>query len=183
MIDYEFLYIISIPIYLILLNVLRVKKIMLNKIMIYSLFYFYIISLLAVTLFPIPIKWLNEIWNYNKDTNNYIPFMSIIDIMSNKQLDITIKIKQIIWNIVLFIPMWFFVPLVWENKKYFKKTLLIVVLSTIWIELTQLFISFLIWFNYKITDLDDILLNSLWGIIGYFLYRMFQWSVLNIFKK
>lgn len=183
MLDYEFLYIISIPIYLILIIVLGVKKVKLNKIFLYSLFYFYIVSLLAVTLLPIPFQWLNEIWIYKKDINNFVPFKSIIDIMSNKQLDITIKIKQIIWNIILFIPMWFFIPLIWENKRIFKKTLLIVILSTIWIELTQFFISLLIWFNYKITDVDDILLNSLWGIIGYFLYRMFQWSTLDIFKN
>ncbi|MDP2090738.1 MAG: VanZ family protein [Candidatus Gracilibacteria bacterium] len=182
MLDYEFLYIISIPIYVIFIIVLKVKKIRFNKILLYSLFYFYIISLLAVTLFPIPIQGLNEIGIYNKDTNNYIPFMSIIDII-NKQLDIIIKIKQIIGNIVLFIPMGFFVPLIWENKKFINKTLLIVLLCTIGIEITQLFISNLIGFSYKITDVDDILLNSLGGIIGFYLYKMFQGSFFDIFKK
>lgn len=173
MLDYEFLYIISIPIYIIFLIVFISQKLNIKKIILYSCFYFYIISLIAVTMFPIPIQWLKEIWIYWWNDNNFIPFLSIFDILSNDNLDITIKIKQVIGNIIIFIPMWFFIPFIWKNKNYFKKALLIGILSTFSIELLQYIISLILWFSYKITDIDDIILNTLGFIIGFILYNLF----------
>lgn len=69
MLDYEFLFIISIPIYILFLITLIWKKVFIKKIILGSLFYFYIIILLAVTIFPIPIQWLKEIWIYGGDNN------------------------------------------------------------------------------------------------------------------
>ena len=179
MLDYEFFYIISIPIYILLLVVVILQKVSIKKIIIRSLFYFYIISILAVTIFPIPIQGLKEIGLYGWGNNNFIPFVSILDISFNDNLSITIKIKQIIGNIVLFIPMGFFIPLIWKCKKYFRKALLIGILCSLSIELLQYIISLLLEFNYKVTDVDDILLNTLGFIIGFFLYRLFHWRVIK----
>lgn len=177
MLNYEFLYIISIPIYITLLVFIIWKKVSIKKIILYTLFYFYVISLIVVTLFPIPIQGLEEIWKYANGINNFIPFKSIIDILSNDNLSIMIKMKQIIWNIVLFVPMWFFIPLLWISKNQLNKALLIGIISTLSIELTQFLISLLLGFSYKITDIDDILLNILGFIIGFFLYKLFQMSI------
>lgn len=174
MIDYEFLFIISIPIYIIFLIVLILKKVAIKKIILNSLFYFYIISLLAVTLFPVPIQWLKEIGKYAW-VNNYIPFFSIFDILLNENLDVFIKMKQIIGNVILFIPMWFFIPFIWKSKSYFKNALLTGILCSFLIELFQHIISLLLGFNYKITDIDDILLNTIGFAIGFVLYKLFHW--------
>ena len=175
MLDYEFFYIISIPIFILFIIVMIWKKIFFKKIILYSLFYFYIITLLAVTIFPIPIQWLKEIWIYGGN-NNFIPFSSIRGILFNDNLHVIIKMKQIIGNIILFIPMGFFIPFIWKSKTYYKKTLLIGIVYSFCIELLQYIISFLLWFNYKVTDIDDILLNTLGFIIGFFLYKLFKWS-------
>lgn len=170
MLDYEFLFIISIPIYIVFLIVLIWKKISLNKIILKSLFYFYVISIIAVTIFPIPIQWLKEIWIY-WGNNNFIPFESIFDIMFNDNLSIAIKMKQIVGNIILFIPMWFLIPLILKGKNSFKNALLIWILSSLSIELLQCLISLLLWFSYKVTDIDDILLNVLGFVFGYILSK------------
>lgn len=175
MLDYEFLFIISIPIYIIFLIILIWKKVVIKKTILNSLFYFYVIILLAVTIFPIPVQWLKEIWTYGGD-NNFIPFVSILSILSNDNLTVIIKMKQIIGNIILFIPMGFFIPLIWKSMNYFKKALLIGILYSIWVELAQHIISLLLWFNYKVTDVDDILLNTFWFIMGFFFYKLFVWS-------
>ncbi|MDD3646620.1 MAG: VanZ family protein [Candidatus Gracilibacteria bacterium] len=179
MLDYEFFYIISTPIYIFFLIVFIWKKIKVEKIILTSIFYFYIISLLTVTIFPIPIQGLNEVGIYAGDNNNYIPFLSILDILINDNLGTIIKIKQIVGNIVLFLPMGFFIPLIWKSKDYFKKALLIGLGFSFCIELLQYIISLILGFNYKVTDIDDILLNTLGFIIGFFLYKLFQKSLEN----
>lgn len=177
MLDYKFLFIISIPIYILFLVYVIWKKVSIMKIVLYTLFYFYVISLIAVTIFPIPIQGLEEIWIYADGINNFIPLKSIIYILFNDSLSIMIKMRQIIWNIILFIPMWFFIPLIWKSKSHFKKALLIGILCSICIELLQYIISLLLGFSYKITDVDDILLNTLGFVIGFFLCKLFQWSI------
>ncbi|MDD3145019.1 MAG: VanZ family protein [Candidatus Gracilibacteria bacterium] len=170
MLDYEFLFIISIPIYIVFLIVLIWKKISLNKIILKSLFYFYVISIIAVTIFPIPIQGLKEIGIYGGN-NNFIPFESIFDIMFNDNLSIAIKMKQIVGNIILFIPMGFLIPLILKGKNSFKNALLIGILSSLSIELLQCLISLLLGFSYKVTDIDDILLNVLGFVFGYILSK------------
>lgn len=179
MLDYEFLYIISIPIYIVFLIILILKKINLNKILLNSFFYFYIVSLLAITIFPIPIKWLKEIWIYWWQNNNFIPFASIIEIWTNENLSNYIKIKQILWNIVLFIPMWFFVPFIWKKYIFIKKSIFVWLISSLSIEITQYIISLILWFNYKSADIDDILLNTIWFIFWIILFRLFHNWFLN----
>lgn len=173
MIDYQLFYIFSISLYIIVIIILLFREIKIKNIYLYSFFYFYITSILAITVFPIPIQWLEEIWKYVKERNNYTPFLSIFDILLNENLSIFIKIKQIVWNIAIFVPMWFFIPIICENKNYFKKVLLIGIWFSFFIELVQYIVSFLLWFNYRITDIDDILLNTLWLAIGFILYKLF----------
>lgn len=173
MIDFKFLFFISIFLYIIFLIFLIIKKLKAKKIIIISLFYFYIVSLLWVTLFPIPIDWLDEIWKFWLE-NNFIHLKSIYEISLNNNLSFFIKIKQIIWNIIIFIPLWFFIELIWKIKLNLKKAIYIWIFSSLTIEFIQFIISFILWFNYKITDIDDVILNTLWFIFWYFLYKLFK---------
>lgn len=173
MIDYEFLYVISWPIYIIFLIYLIVKKVSIGRIIVFSLFFLYIISLLSITILPLPIEWLNEIKNtFWENYNNYIPFASIFDILSNQNLGTFIKVKQVLWNIILFLPMGFLVPIIWKSKNVIKKALIIWLLSSFFIEILQFIISSFLWFNYKITDIDDIMLNTFGFIIWFYLYKI-----------
>jgi glycopeptide antibiotics resistance protein len=172
MLDYEFFYIISIPIYIILLLWFIFKRFHFKKIFIISIFYFYLISLLAVTLFPIPIQWLQDIWIYYEwNKNNFLPLSSIGNILWNEYLSLFQKMKQVLWNIIIFIPLWFFIPFFWKSKNSFQKIIYIGVLCSISIELLQYFIWFSIGIHYKITDVDDIILNTIGFIIWLYLYK------------
>lgn len=179
MLDYEFFYIVTFPIFLILQLLLWKKKINKIKVVFISLFFYYIIALLAVTLFPIPIQWLQEMSRYWWQNNNFIPLSSIFEILNHQSLGLFLKAKQILWNIILFIPLWFFVPLIWIKKQKIHDVILIGLWSSIFIEFLQFFISFLLWFHYKSTDIDDIILNTLGFIIGFFLYKITK----NVFWK
>ena len=137
-------------------------------------FYFYIIFVLWVTLFPIPISWLKEISIYSANTNNYIPFSSILEIYLNNNLPFIVKFKQIIGNIILFIPMWFLFQFILKYKWYFKYELFIGFFSSIFVELSQFIISLFLWFSYKVTDIDDVILNTFGFMVWFLIYKLFK---------
>lgn len=179
MLDYEFLCIFSFIGYIFLLIKLKWNKINPIRILHFSIFYFYIVALLAVTLFPIPIQWLQEMSRYGWQNNNFIPLSSIFEILNHQSLGAFLKAKQILWNIILFIPLWFFLPLIWVKKQKIQDLILIGLWGSVLIEFLQYFISCLLWFQYKSTDIDDIILNTFGFIIGFFLYKITK----NVFWK
>lgn len=74
-------------------------------------------------------------------------------------------------NIVLFVPLGFFIPIVLKNKRKLYKTTLIALGITFSVEFVQYFIG-------RSSDIDDIITNLLGAIIGYTVFK-----VLNTFLK
>ena len=85
--------------------------------------------------------------------------------------------KNIIGNVLLFVPYGFFASLYIELKSPFKAFLLILVAS-LSIEVTQLAIG-------RVFDVDDILLNVVGGMIGYLMYMIIYkiGEIFPFFKK
>lgn len=75
-------------------------------------------------------------------------------------------IKNVLGNILLFIPLGFFISHYLKSKKIIWP-LLIIFISSITIETTQLKIG-------RVFDVDDIILNIIGGIFGYLLYKSFN---------
>lgn len=67
-------------------------------------------------------------------------------------------------NILLFMPLGFLLPTIWPQFRTIKKTVCTGFLFSLAIELGQLL-------NHRITDIDDLLMNTLGAILGYLLYR------------
>ena len=67
-------------------------------------------------------------------------------------------------NIILFIPLGFLIPVIWNKYNLIKTTIVGIILSLL-IEITQLF-------NYRSTDINDLLTNLIGTIIGYIIYRI-----------
>lgn len=172
MLDYEFLFIISIPLFILYILYLIIQKYSIQDIILRGIFYFYFTSLVAVTLFPIPFQGLDEIGKYGWWYNNFIPFASIFDIFGNNNLAFQIKLKQIIGNIILFLPLWFLISLITKKNYTFKHIISIGILWSLCIESIQFIISSILGFTYKSFDIDDILLNTLWCIIWFILYKI-----------
>ncbi|GAC42181.1 glycopeptide resistance protein VanZ-F [Paenibacillus popilliae] len=72
-----------------------------------------------------------------------------------------------ILNIILFMPLGFLLPTIWPQFRTIKNTACTGFFFSLAIELTQLL-------NHRITDIDDLLMNTLGAIIGYLLYRAFK---------
>ena len=63
-------------------------------------------------------------------------------------------------NVLLFIPFGFFLPTLWEKFRNVKSTIVAGLLTTLFIEISQLFTG-------RATDIDDVITNILGTIIGY----------------
>lgn len=92
-------------------------------------------------------------------SSNYIPFKEMFRYSIGSRL----FAKNVLGNILMFIPYGFFVSYFLELKRK-REGLLLILLVSISIEFTQLAIG-------RVFDIDDILLNTLGGMIGFYAYR------------
>lgn len=113
-------------------------------------------------------KWSREAgaWNYN-----LILFRSIKSQFFH--FDSMWAMKNLVANIVAFIPLGFLIPIVFISNAKFYRTVLICLISILLIESMQ-FITMLGSF-----DVDDILLNLIGCILGYFCYVIYNKIIVN----
>ena len=92
--------------------------------------------------------------------NNFIPFKEIL----RYEFGARLFVKNIIGNVLLFVPYGFFTALYVDIKKS-RSAFFLVLLASVAIEVTQLGIG-------RVFDVDDIILNVLGGMIGFYIYRI-----------
>lgn len=113
-------------------------------------FLIYIISLFYVVTFQ-DVSW---------STSNFIPFKE----MFRYRIFSTMFFKNVIGNMIMFMPYGFFISYILKlNKK--RIVLILSLLISVTIEITQLIIG-------RVFDVDDILLNVVGGLVGYLIYRI-----------
>lgn len=71
-------------------------------------------------------------------------------------------------NILGFMPAGFFIPMLWEEKKGFLFTVSVTFQMSLTVEVLQLL------FRVGSFDVDDLILNTLGGILGYFLLKKIE---------
>ena len=124
------------------------KKFVLHKEIFNLIFILYIMCLFEVVTFQ----------DVNFGTSNFIPFKEIFRYNIGSRL----FVKNIIGNVLLFLPYGYFISFYLKNKKIIPSMLLTLVVSTT-IEIVQLNIG-------RTFDVDDIILNTIGGIIGSGIY-------------
>lgn len=124
------------------------KKFQLHKELIYLISIVYILCLFHVVTFQ----------DSNYGVSNFVPFKEIFrySIGSDK------FIKNVMGNIVLFVPYGFLASYFLDNKKLSVISILTIIIS-LTIESVQYYIG-------RVFDIDDIILNLLGGIIGFLIY-------------
>jgi len=147
------------------------------RLLVLFFFYVYISMIILIVLLPMPVyKESIEIFKGMYIKNNYIPFKSIIQIINN--LSLATALKQVMGNIIMFVPFGFFIPILFR-KYSIKKYTIICFLIACSIEMSQLVLSNIIGVRFKITDIDDVILNLSGGVIGYYIFNP-TWA---LFKK
>lgn len=115
-------------------------------------FLIYILSLFQVVTF--------EDQSLYSSGNNLVPFREIMRYKVGSRL----FIKNVIGNVVLFIPYGIFASLYAKLEKPFHAFCL-VFFASVTVETTQLLIG-------RVFDIDDIILNVVGGLIGFFIYKL-----------
>lgn len=96
----------------------------------------------------------------NYGLSNFIPFREIFRYAIGSPL----FIKNIIGNILLFLPYGYFIGYYINNKKIWSAAVLTMIIS-ITIEIVQLNIG-------RIFDIDDVILNTCGGVLGFLIYTV-----------
>lgn len=95
----------------------------------------------------------------NYGTNNFVPFREIFRYDVNSRL----FLKNVIGNVLLFVPFGIFVTYYVKNDKVYQ-TLFLSILVSCSIEFAQSVIG-------RTADIDDVILNTMGGILGYIIFK------------
>ena len=132
----------------------------------YAVFIFYLILLFSVVLFKYnsPLELLGEERDFYQSLN-LTPLQTIQHYFDGTfHVSPAVSFYNILGNVLLFIPLGIYLPLVCQNFRFWSTFLLIVCLSFT-IELAQYI------FQLGATDIDDLLLNSLGGALGMLIFN------------
>lgn len=127
-----------------------------------ALFFGYMVGLFSITL---EIETLLETGPRFDGEFNLVPFRQIrrfLNYMESAHANVNL------WgNILVFMPVGFFIPLLWRRKKP-------LLAGTLWTMGVSLFIETFQLITPRVSDIDDIILNTLGGFLGALLYLLFR---------
>ena len=139
-------------------------KLSIEHIVIVYIFVYYLTGVLSFTGIPSIMDIVHNRFgiitpkglNFPPDKINLIPFLWITE-----------GVRPYLENILLFIPLGFMLPCIWKKYEVLWKTALSGITFSLIIELSQLF-------NGRITDIDDLLMNTLGALIGWVIFRLLK---------
>jgi len=152
----------------------------LRGLILYS-FILYMITIYFLVILPLPKK---EEVVYQDNMIRIIPFGFIKDIINETSFtlnDFSTYIKAftepciytVVLNIFMTIPFGMYLRYYFQCNK--KRTLILSFLLSLFFELTQLTGLYFIYpYQYRVFDVDDLITNTLGGVIGYFVMGLFQ---------
>lgn len=113
-----------------------------------------------------------DYWEQIRMSMNLKPFHTIAKytrlLSSSRSYLVRTAAVNLFGNVIMFIPLGFFLPLVFQTLQKLRKVLLTTLLSIGLIEILQLFTLL------GSCDIDDLILNLLGTAIGYGIYRVMK---------
>ena len=103
-------------------------------------------------------------WN----SHNFIPFKTIIYYLFLADINLNMRVENLVGNIIGFAPFGFILPLLSKKFLLFKN----IAIASFCLSLTFELVQFV--FKFGSFDVDDLILNTLGGVIGYIaIYAIF----------
>lgn len=134
------------------------KRERIKTVFLYGVFICYILLLIKILL-------LSRISHSELRSINLIPFHSIIQYISGSSANIkTFAFSNVVGNIVIFIPLGIYLSL-FKNDKRVITNLLFIFIVSLFVEIIQGLLGI------GASDIDDIILNCLGGLIGILGYK------------
>lgn len=136
-----------------------------KKYVIIIFFVSYLILLIKVIVFKYPtVMWfssMHEVSVRQQFANgNFVPLKTILNYISGEPTW-NIAIRNIVGNIILFIPLGLFVPIIYRRLITLKHVLVIAFLLSVALESAQGLL------RAGAVDVDDVILNVLGAVVGY----------------
>lgn len=107
---------------------------------------------------------------------NIVPFKTIIKFLTSSY-NLNVVMINIAGNIAAFVPMGFLLPIAFSRLNSFRKVLIAVFSATLSIEIFQYI------FAVGTSDVDDVILNVLGGILGYIMMKISVALLSLIYEK
>jgi len=116
---------------------------------------------------------MGVIWNFDPryldsfllNRVNLIPFRTVLEYLNSFSIPFYTKIINLLGNILAFVPFGFFAQVVFNKKPSLLKFILIMISTSLFIEVIQLI------FLVGSCDIDDIILNVLGAVFSYLLFK------------
>lgn len=168
---------------LIIFIVYKAKKTNKYRFCFISLFALYNLFLVKFVILPIIVLFeggIGSMYDIEGSYTQLIPFNFV-----SEYLEGLLGIKQIVGNVLLLVPMVFFVRFIVESnttQKIRRKTFLICASVSISIETIQLIIDLITDYPNRVMDIDDFILNSVGILVGIIIFDLLKRNA-NIYQK
>lgn len=177
---------VSIVAWIIYRVILRIKnkKFNLYREIVLLIFFIYFLYLLLLTIFKggsITIRNPFNEYMYKEygisGIINLIPIKNTIATFMHSEAGVMNSVRNVVGNIIAFMPLGFFIPLLFDKFNNYKKVLKIGFISSLAIETTQLFIGL------NVCDVDDIIYNTLGALAGFICFKTFEMIISKLNLK
>lgn len=129
------------------------------------LFFVYLIGLCYFLFFA---ENYGRIAGENDYRYNLVPFLEIARFWKYREILGIYSFLNLVGNVLIFVPTGFFIPILWKKKKGVVFTTCITFEMSLLVEVLQLI------FRVGSFDVDDLILNTLGGILGYILLELLK---------
>jgi glycopeptide antibiotics resistance protein len=146
------------------------RSVSLKRELILGLCFLYVIFVLAITVVPTPVSQFRD--PTARDLN-VVPVINtakefIANLSPKRNYMLGHSLENILGNIILFVPLGIFLPLLSARFYSLKKVLITAFFCSLSIEVIQYISVF--WRSYRSVDIDDIILNTLGAFLGFIIY-------------
>lgn len=137
----------------------RLREVVIN------LFFTYFLAVIYFTFFKYGMLGIS----FNKSRYlNLIPLIETINMFTSNFMGLGNSLYNVVGNILLFVPLGFFIPFLFKKGEDLKNILMYGFIGSLAVEVIQYFTAI------NITDIDDIIFNTLGAGLGFLCYKVFK---------
>ena len=128
----------------------------------------HITLLIGLTIFPIPLSG-QDYYRHTRglSEDNLIPFRTIHFQLFHLSLN---TIRQLVGNMLALAPLGVYAPFLWPPLRRWWRFVLVAAAIAVGIEVTQFAGSVAEGFTYRVTDVDDAIMNTTGAVLGFLLW-------------
>jgi glycopeptide antibiotics resistance protein len=126
---------------------------------------------IALTIFPIPIGG-QDYYRHTRgmSEDNVVPFATIAAQLGHLSLS---AVRQLFGNVLALVPLGIYGPALWPALRDWRRFVVIAAALAVGIEITQYAGSLMEGFTYRVTDVDDAIMNAGGAIAAFYLWPRF----------